>query len=209
MPTRFPVVRLKPLGHPSCNRKRGARAPPSDNRGARIRTGDLCDPNAALYRTEPRPVATGSIVMRRSVPSGGGGTRTPKCLRTPHFECGALPIRTTPPAALNRGSGMVLRAAPPSSGVSGARAWRHGRLRLEQVRTPLPQFAVRSRREWDGPPGGSAVLGRLRRPRLAARPPPARTSSNPIPSVRCSLTSSNPIPSVRCSLTEGVGFEPT
>ena len=27
----------------------------STNRGARIRTGDLCDPNAALYRTEPRP----------------------------------------------------------------------------------------------------------------------------------------------------------
>ncbi len=28
------------------------------NRGARIRTGDLCDPNAALYRTEPRPGPT-------------------------------------------------------------------------------------------------------------------------------------------------------
>ncbi len=28
---------------------------PLTNRGARIRTGDLCDPNAALYRTEPRP----------------------------------------------------------------------------------------------------------------------------------------------------------
>ncbi len=28
------------------------------HRGARIRTGDLCDPNAALYRTEPRPVPT-------------------------------------------------------------------------------------------------------------------------------------------------------
>ena len=75
------------------------------NRGARIRTGDLCDPNAALYRTEPRPVAVGSSppayrVAGRggtSVPSGGGGTRTPKCSRTPHFECGALPIRTTPP----------------------------------------------------------------------------------------------------------------
>ena len=26
-----------------------------NSRGARIRTGDLCDPNAALYRTEPRP----------------------------------------------------------------------------------------------------------------------------------------------------------
>ena len=24
---------------------------------------------------------------------GGGGTRTPKGLRPPHFECGALPIR--------------------------------------------------------------------------------------------------------------------
>jgi hypothetical protein len=28
------------------------------SRGARIRTGDLCDPNAALYRTEPRPEGT-------------------------------------------------------------------------------------------------------------------------------------------------------
>ena len=26
-----------------------------NHRGARIRTGDLCVPNAALYRTEPRP----------------------------------------------------------------------------------------------------------------------------------------------------------
>ena len=32
--------------------------PPNLNRGARIRTGDLCDPNAALYRTEPRPEQT-------------------------------------------------------------------------------------------------------------------------------------------------------
>ena len=56
MPTRFPVVRLKPLGHPSL-----IAGPREDrrsvcSRGARIRTGDLCDPNAALYRTEPRPV---------------------------------------------------------------------------------------------------------------------------------------------------------
>jgi hypothetical protein len=32
------------------------------NRGARIRTGDLCDPNAALYRTEPRPETYGSSI---------------------------------------------------------------------------------------------------------------------------------------------------
>ena len=25
--------------------------------------------------------------------NGGGGTRTPKGLRPPHFECGALPVR--------------------------------------------------------------------------------------------------------------------
>jgi hypothetical protein len=33
------------------------------NRGARIRTGDLCDPNAALYRTEPRPGTTGYLAV--------------------------------------------------------------------------------------------------------------------------------------------------
>lgn len=31
------------------------------NRGARIRTGDLCDPNAALYRTEPHPGLLGYL----------------------------------------------------------------------------------------------------------------------------------------------------
>lgn len=36
--------------------------------------------------------------------SGGGGTRTPKRLPAPHFECGALPVRTSPPCdSMNRG----------------------------------------------------------------------------------------------------------
>ena len=53
----------------SCALSHSATRPDSwQNRGARIRTGDLCDPNAALYRTEPRPVPTGSIVVRGSVP---------------------------------------------------------------------------------------------------------------------------------------------
>jgi hypothetical protein len=34
------------------------------HRGARIRTGDLCDPNAALYRTEPRPVTLSRLRCR-------------------------------------------------------------------------------------------------------------------------------------------------
>src|SRR5688572_21633253 len=32
--------------------------------------------------------------------SGGRGTRTPKGLRPPHFECGALPVRTSPPRTM-------------------------------------------------------------------------------------------------------------
>jgi hypothetical protein len=32
--------------------------------------------------------------------SGGRGTRTPKGLRPPHFECGALPVRTSPPSVV-------------------------------------------------------------------------------------------------------------
>src|SRR5690606_9942643 len=39
--------------------------------------------------------------------SGGGGTRTPKGLRPPHFECGALPVRTTPPKQRRRGLGSA------------------------------------------------------------------------------------------------------
>ncbi len=50
------------------------------NRGARIRTGDLCDPNAALYRTEPRPEAT------RAYPSSEQrtGWDGPRFARSPH-----------------------------------------------------------------------------------------------------------------------------
>ena len=48
------------------------------NRGARIRTGDLCDPNAALYRTEPRPERAGRRTERTGEaagPSAGSGAR--------------------------------------------------------------------------------------------------------------------------------------
>jgi dinuclear metal center YbgI/SA1388 family protein len=43
-----------------------------DNRGARIRTGDLADPNGARYQAAPRPDAEGSIPHRyrhRSMPA--------------------------------------------------------------------------------------------------------------------------------------------
>lgn len=47
----------------------GRPASSNNHRGARIRTGDLCDPNAALYRTEPRPA-------NQTTPTPGAQTRT-------------------------------------------------------------------------------------------------------------------------------------
>ena len=46
-----------------------------------------------------RPLNAGALRGRKVLlhNDGGGGTRTPKGLRPPHFECGALPVRTTPP----------------------------------------------------------------------------------------------------------------
>ena len=51
---------------------------------------------------------------RLSCTSGGGGIRTPKGLRPPHFECGALPVRTTPPECETaRARARVCRASRP------------------------------------------------------------------------------------------------
>jgi hypothetical protein len=56
-----------------------------------------CNPEGNPQQKRPsRPEGReGRKSLQRN--SGGGGTRTPKGLRPPHFECGALPIRTTPP----------------------------------------------------------------------------------------------------------------
>ena len=59
-----------------------------------------------------------TAAAQRGYESGGGGTRTPKGLRPPHFECGALPVRATPPEVA-LGWGLVgvihrsLRLEPP------------------------------------------------------------------------------------------------
>jgi hypothetical protein len=84
------------------------------NRGARIRTGDLCDPNAALYRTEPRPVFFPALPRgnpRGWVPilprmrfrclsaSGRGGIRTHAGLHPHDFQSCALSHSATRPDA--------------------------------------------------------------------------------------------------------------
>ena len=47
-----------------------------------------------------RPVSSISVTIL----SGGRGTRTPKRLPAPHFECGALPVRTSPPGRKSSGT---------------------------------------------------------------------------------------------------------
>jgi hypothetical protein len=50
---------------------------------------------APRYQHAKRPLRPDGQRGRMSLQriNGGGGTRTPKGLRPPHFECGALPIR--------------------------------------------------------------------------------------------------------------------
>ena len=62
------------------------------NRGARIRTGDLCDPNAALYRTEPHPGLLGYLQK-----NGRGGIRTHADFRLHDFQSCALSHSATRP----------------------------------------------------------------------------------------------------------------
>src|SRR5580693_7483825 len=76
---------------------------PTANRGARIRTGDLADPNGARYQAAPRPDAD------RSIPHGRAGarrhrassaasprTRTPTPTRCTLAQCRALSPRRSP-----------------------------------------------------------------------------------------------------------------
>ena len=63
---------------------------PRYNRGARIRTGDLCVPNAALYRTEPRPVRPRDARGNRQATHGRSGIRTHAGLHPHDFQSCAL-----------------------------------------------------------------------------------------------------------------------
>ena len=80
------------------------------HRGARIRTGDLCDPNAALYRTEPRPVPSSALDIHFSATtcrpsSGRGGIRTHVGFRPHDFQSCALSRSATRPDSRLPGNG--------------------------------------------------------------------------------------------------------
>ena len=109
------------------------------NRGARIRTGDLCDPNAALYRTEPRP-ETGLDLLR--------GLAAPNC---PIEKRGGMGL-----AWLSRVAGMSARRAsrdhhldplsstPRSRSAAQIAAW----VRIQTL------LLIQKRTGWDSNPRG-------------------------------------------------------
>ena len=146
----------------------------NQNRGARIRTGDLCDPNAALYRTEPRPadfstdgVGWAGSADRRTDGVGFEPTRA----RCPHdFQSCALSRSATRPSLQRR----EWDGPAPADRLRGS-ALRPDPLRLEP-RTPRPplRFAPAEGVGWAGSRRPSPGLG------PSARPPSARTS-NPTP----------------------------
>src|SRR5690349_17284366 len=69
--------------------------------------GEGAPPRDSVYRFETRVGGARGNEKRQDVEeidilpseewSGARGTRTPKGLRPPHFECGALPVRTSAP----------------------------------------------------------------------------------------------------------------
>ena len=150
------------------------------NRGARIRTGDLCDPNAALYRTEPRPGPT---------------------VRQTDSGVGVLLFNTTVPGIRPRGAkrraGPRTREARRRSTHAWSRCNASAPVGENPTQKPL-SINQQIRTGWDSNPRGrsphdfqSCALSHS-----ATRP---RT-------MRRELHDDTPI---NGAITEGVGFEPT
>ena len=148
-PTRFPDVRLEPLGHLSCWLADGAGFEPAAplarrsrsatgsvrplrhpslmrpaGRGGRIRTGDLRSPRPARYLAAPRPV--GADDPGRGRPTRTGGLRAPDA---------SLCLLSYTPEACRRRSAVSLEHAAdqlPMFSVDG----RGGRIRTGGLRVP-------------------------------------------------------------------------
>jgi hypothetical protein len=109
-------------------------------RGADLDDVDNLDHRPAELTLRELPLAMPHVPATLN---GGGGTRTPKGLRPPHFECGALPVRATPPGRAGHPAPMAVshaaivlasRRAAMKKGASGGRpsCRQSGRLDLNQ-----------------------------------------------------------------------------
>jgi hypothetical protein len=160
------------------------------NRGARIRTGDLCDPNAALYRTEPHPGLLGYLR------SGRGGIEL-RSLRDPRSS--PLRSESSPRCSPLRGLRGFEREAETTTSVQcTCSAYCNGRggIRTHAGVSPhdfqscalshsatRPKTAVADRTTTDlgvGITARRAVLSRIGA-RGAPRSPPCRSSRTHVP----------------------------
>ena len=184
------------------------------HRGARIRTGDLCDPNAALYRTEPRP----GLHISFSQSNGRSGIGLTSFGRSRFAFGSARPEPTLhPPSEAAR----VLIPEPPCSAINGRSGIRtHAGLRPHDFQScALSHSAIRpgiaaprrdprvgscSPKTTCSAFGGGSGMELASLGRLASGS--ARTHA-PSSLERCRGSSSQHHPDL--PLTEGVGFEPT
>ena len=111
---------------------------------------------------------------RLSCTSGGGGIRTPKGLRPPHFECGALPVRTTPPECETaRARARVCRASRPhlavgETGFEPATPASRTQCSTGLSYSPNLSLPPTARTGWDSNPRG--VLAPTRSPGVRLKP---------------------------------------
>lgn len=166
-PVWFPTHRfrggpVRPSPAPLLNHSRGERSPRTYHRGARIRTGDLCDPNAALYRTEPRPEIElrtwWDSTSRRPASQGARSLVAPQL--SPRRDPGGSPRVRNPPQRTGW-----------DSNPRGLSPTRFPIVRLKPLGHPSLICRSRSgaekRREWDSNPRGlspNALAGRRLKP---------------------------------------------
>ena len=134
------------------------------SRGARIRTGDLCDPNAALYRTEPRPETRGtppvqSLRSRTGWDGPPGGSAVLSRLQSPRLSARLPSARTrSNPIPSNHFVQRTGWDGPPGGSAVLSRL-QSPRLsaRLPSARTrsnPIPSNHFVQRTGWDSNPRG-------------------------------------------------------
>ena len=130
-PKPFRALAFEASAIPFCQRSptRGLQFP--SNRGARIRTGDLCDPNAALYRTEPRPGILGYLYSTTDGVGWSCGASHPRSSRVLPFWRFAVPC-------------LAARVKPTLRSSS----------KISWVRTPVPFLSTQPRTGWDSNPRG-------------------------------------------------------
>ena len=163
------------------------------NRGARIRTGDLTDPNGARYQAAPRPDAAASI---HTAPPRRRSWLSPLTVARRHV--GRAPRRASRPTGPRAGAlRRLLRQRPAGARAGAGRDDRHGRLR---ARGAVRAGGRRGRGTAARPPRAVLGLGRARRstPRSSAACRSCSRATSRSPPTTCPWTPIRSSATTRC-----------